>query len=434
MRRKLSWGLLSGLFTALVCAQPAAAGSIAPADAAKVFAEMRGICGADGGRFWGVTLCGPVLFVDPMTRDVVANSPDAEGHLKREGDVWVGTLPPSENISNAPMTWAGTAWTELMWPLMASTEDRRRVSLAHEMFHRVQPKLGLIYNDGDNSQLDTLEGRYLLELEWRALARALQAKTDTERRAATIDALNFRAERYRLFPKAAENEQTIDYNEGLAEYTGLHIGLSSPQARVSITLEDINLHLKDDSFVRTFAYASGPAYGLLLDRYAPRWRTRLPGKPRIDVLLREGLHAPVPTDLAAAAKSANARYDDGSLRTAELAREDARQKRLAAFRAKYLDGPHLILPMHHANVSFVPMDLQPLDDKGVVYTKLRVSAEWGVLEATKGALLQPGFSGVVVAVAPGPNAPTSGDGWTLTLKPGWKVVAAPHAGDFTISQ
>ena len=426
---------LAALSVAFLWASAAAAAdrSIPRAEAARTFAEMRRICARDGGKFWGITLCGPVLFVDPNTRDIVANTPDHGGVLKREGDIWVGRMPASENISNAPMHWSGTDWTELMWPLPPQDEERRHVMMAHEMFHRIQPRLNLTRPDNGASHLDTLEGRYWLQLEWRALTRALQATSPADRRRATLDALDFRAERYRLFPMAAGAERDLEYDEGIPEYTGLHIGLTSPKARVRVALEDLHDHFADASFVRTFAYATGPSYGLLLDRYAPGWRKQLGKNRSFDEMLRQALGVPVPTDLDARVKVEAAGYAGAALRQSEIAREDARQKRLAGFRAKFVDGPVLYLPMHHANVSFVPMDLQPLDDKGTVYTKLRVSADWGVLEVTGGALLKTDFSGVTVSVAGAGEAPLKGDGWTLTLKPGWRVATGSRAGDFTVT-
>ena len=331
-------GLSAAAFAALLgfATAPRAADTAIPhAEAAKTFAEMHALCARDGGRFWGVSLCGPVLLVDPDTREVVANGPDHNGVLKRDGDLWVGTLPTSENMSNAPMTWSGTDWTELMWPLHGVDDpDRKRVMLAHEMFHRVQPKLGLARPDNGAAHLDTLEGRYWLQLEWRALTRALKATSPAERRRATLDALDFRAERYSLFPKAAGAERDLEYAEGIPEYTGLHIGLTDPKSRVRIALDDLSSHASDNSFVRTFAYATGPSYGLLLDRYAPAWRKQLAKNRSFDEILRSALGVPVPADLDARVKIEAARYDAAALRQSEQAREDARQKRLAGFPRK----------------------------------------------------------------------------------------------------
>jgi hypothetical protein len=57
----------------------------------------------------------------------------------------------------------------------------------------------------------------------RALAEALSHDGDG-RRAAIRDALDFRARRRALFPGAAEEEDALERNEGMAEYTGLVLG------------------------------------------------------------------------------------------------------------------------------------------------------------------------------------------------------------------
>ena len=62
------------------------------------------------------------------------------------------------------MEWSGTGWTQLLWPV-PSEPALLRVFLAHEMFHRIQPGLGLARPEAGNRHLDTLEGRYLLQLE-----------------------------------------------------------------------------------------------------------------------------------------------------------------------------------------------------------------------------------------------------------------------------
>ena len=48
-----------------------------PLDSAKrAFAEARALCSADHGRLWGVSLCGPIMFVDAPSRSIVASEPD----------------------------------------------------------------------------------------------------------------------------------------------------------------------------------------------------------------------------------------------------------------------------------------------------------------------------------------------------------------------
>ena len=87
----------------------------------------------------------------------------------------------------------------------------------------------------------------------------------------------FRQERRRLFPKAAAAENALELNEGLAEYTGARLGLRLPEQRLAYATYALARQLDAPSFVRSFAYASGPAYGLLLDEALPDWRRGLGG-------------------------------------------------------------------------------------------------------------------------------------------------------------
>lgn len=86
------------------------------------------------------------------------------------------------------------------------------------------------------------------------------------------------------------------------------------------------------------------------------------------------------------------------------------------------------------HVQFDPRDLQPLEKAGTVYPTLRISDDWGVLEAKSGALMKPDWSAVIV-VAPPISAGSSlkGDGWTLDLKPGWKIVPGTRKGDWILA-
>ena len=60
------------------------------------FDEARAACEADGGRLWGLSLCGPLMFVERQSRLVVANQPDGKGVLKQQDGAYVGALPGGE--------------------------------------------------------------------------------------------------------------------------------------------------------------------------------------------------------------------------------------------------------------------------------------------------------------------------------------------------
>ncbi|HLZ73856.1 hypothetical protein [Phenylobacterium sp.] len=422
--------------------QPAPPPPFDPAHAAALFAEARVLCERDAGKLWNHSLCGPILLVDPDSMTMIASQADKGGVLKPvAGALFTGRIPNDMIVANTATDWSGTVWTQLIWPFVPPDAPTRHVMLAHELFHRIQrdlpiPRLG----DGDNGHLDTLEGRYLLQLEWRALAEAVAAKTPAVRKSAVADALLFRAERDRRFPAAAKDELGLELNEGVAEYTGVRLGLTAPAERTAYAVKDLAAHVGDDTFVRSFAYATGPAYGLMLDQADPAWRGKLGSGPALWRLLQTALKLPDPAPTEAAVAARARLYDDGKLRAVEVAREAARQQRLAGYRAGLVEGPVLDLPLAKANRQFRPSTLVGLDDLGTVYPTLRLTDAWGVLEVTggSGALLYKGFGRATVSLKgadathlKGPSL--VGDGWSLDLKPGWSLRPGPRPGDLTLA-
>jgi hypothetical protein len=85
-------------------------------------------------------------------------------------------------------------------------------------------------------------------------------------------------------------------------------------------------------------------------------------------------------------------------------------------------------------VQFDPRNLQPLENAGTVYPNMRISDDWGILDAKNGALMKPDWSAVIVVATSAITGSTiKGDGWTLELKPGWKIVPGARKGDFILA-
>ena len=55
--------------------------------------------------------------------------------------------------------------------------------------------------------------------------------------------------------------------------------------RIAYAVYDLSFFVEAPSFVRSFAYATGPAYGLLLDQADPGWKEKLGSGRRLDELL-----------------------------------------------------------------------------------------------------------------------------------------------------
>ncbi|PYS93010.1 MAG: hypothetical protein DMF64_06730 [Acidobacteria bacterium] len=378
-----------------------------------------------------------MLLVEPETRTVVANQPDARGLLSKQGEVFVGHWPETENIANTAVTWAGAKWTMILWPLPTDVLDRRRLMM-HELFHRVQDELKFALSNPSNDHLDTRDGRLWLQLEWRSLRAALTS-TGARRQQAITDALAFRAYRRSLFPQSDVSERALEMNEGLAEYTGVRLSAESEAQAIAYAEREIERANARPTFVRSFAYVSGPAYGILLDATGANWRKGLTAQADLGVLLAQAAQIKVPAALKELAARRGEEYDGRELRAAEDARERARAARLTAYRARLVTGPTLVLPLtEQVQYSFNPNNLVPLEGLGTVYPTLRVSDAWGILEVSNGALMARDGRAVskvyVAAPTDAQTRPLKGDGWTLQLNDGWRVAPAERKGDFVLQK
>lgn len=417
------WGLPSLL---------AAESAIDPAIAARYFAEAREVAEKDGGKLWGRSLMGPLLFVDPISRQVVASEPDREQRLTMRDGIYVGSLPSNVLVANTAMDWAGVRWTMVMWPL-PQDPARRRILLAHELWHHLQDDIGFPSSGAANLHLDTRDGRIWLQLEWRALAASL-SKTGKEREETIADALLFRAYRRSLFPSAPDEERAMEMHEGLAEYTGVALsGASSPAQFVAEhSLKEAEAK---PTLVRSFAYASGPAYGILLDETGTDWRKRLKKTDDLGELLRITLSLKLPKDLKQAAQERAAKYGAEALAASESERADRRAKLLATYRQKFIEGPVLAIPLQQMKMQFDPGELTPLEPRGTVYPNIKIIDNWGVLTVSKGALMEADFSKVTVpAPAETQISSAKGDGWHLELNRGWQLKEGGRPGDWTVAK
>jgi hypothetical protein len=254
-----------------------------------------------------------------------------------------------------------------------------------------------------------------------------------ERRGAIEDALVFRAYRRQIFPASASEERELEMNEGLAEYTGVKLASASDQQAREWAARKLHEAESTPTFVRSFAYASGPAYGLLLDEAAPGWRKGLKASDDLGTLLAASLSVHLSSDLEKVAEERANPYDGDKLHAAEAAREAARQRRLAQYRSRLVDGPVLIIPLRKMNVQFNPNNLEPLGELGTVYPTMRVTDLWGILAVSGGALLSPQWREIRVPAPRDPRArPLQGDGWTLTPQEGWVLVPGERAGDYVL--
>jgi hypothetical protein len=385
--------------------------------AQSYFKEAAALCGRDGGKLWGVSLCGPMVFTDAATKTIATSQPAPDG-----------PRPKELGFVNAPMTWGGTRWSAYMWAWIPPSDAQERGCLfIHELFHRIQPELKLMAGVAENDHLDTLDGRYWIQLEWRALSRALTS-SGAERGAAIGDALAFRRARQAAFPVAAKAEAADEIREGLAEYTGIVVATSSTADAIVLAVRRLANAEHEVNFVRRFHAASGPAYGLLLDAFSPGWTRRVTAADDLAQMLSAAAKIEPASDAAAAA----VRYRGAELRTAEKKRDVEHQAHVAALKARFVDGPVLIVP-RPTGAATNNTGATPIPDVGLVIMEYRATPAWGSLTATSGVLVLT-KGGVLHLTTPFQTSGSSlsGEGWTITLAAGWTVRPGERTGDFEI--
>jgi hypothetical protein len=386
----------------------AAAAQVDTVLARQYFAEADSACKAEGGATWGVSLCGPMVFADARTGTIATNQPEPDA-----------PRPRVLGFANAAWKWGDQRWSTFVWSMIPPDSVQLRIRLfMHELFHRVQPELGLLdTNAPPPKHLDTEMGRYWMQLEWRALARALSTRGDN-RRAAIADALAFRATRRGLFDGAATSEHASEITEGLAQYTGTVAAARTRAGAVADAVHQLQDEAEQQSFVKTFAYPSGAAYGLLLDAYAPGWTRRIKRDDDLGTMLAQAAGVTPSADADAAGR----RYGGAELRVAEAKREAERQARVAALRKRFVDGPVVVVP-RGSGASFRTAGVTPLGEAGTVLPQFRVSGPWGSLQAER-VLMSPDQSTLTVPGPPAIRGDTlTGDGWKVILNHGWATRA-----------
>ncbi|MEZ6092654.1 MAG: hypothetical protein R3C03_00225 [Pirellulaceae bacterium] len=402
---------------------------------AKVcFALVKQLANEENGNLWGISLDGPLIFVDPSTRFAVANRQDAENVLVEADGVFTGTMPSDVPIANTSCEWSGTNWSMVLWPL---PEDpcEKAVLLMHESWHRIQDDLNLESVDATNSHLDSRDGRYWIQLEWRALASAIKS-TDVDRIDAIADAIQFRLYRQSLFENAKHNEIQLELHEGLAEFTGFALSGMRKNEQRQLMLAHLEQYPKMlNTYVRSFAYLSGPALGLLIQEFKPGWTKELRPGDDLGQLLADAAGVDSTLESADAIRKRAGKYNGDELWNSELTREEERQRKIEFFKETFVDGPVLTLPLGNHRMSFNPSNIVPLEEIGTVYPTLSVAAPWGELNAEQGALIRNDFSSVLLEVTnTDKTPPVSGKGWTLKLNDGWELVPGDRDGDWLIKK
>ncbi len=425
------WGILTGLVVGAM-APRAFAQALDSGGALGGLREARAACEADHGALWGHSLCGPIALVTRRSHLVVANDTVPGWSYLRLYDAFITALPPNQGVANTSFDWQGRGWTMVVLPLPDDRFDRLAL-LLHEVFHREQGPLGLRDRDALNNQLDTRAGRTWLRLEYRALARALVAldSAPTNVRRHVANALLFRAYRRSLFPGSDSLETSLEMQEGLPEYNGERLALQMTGLTPSRVARGVTEREHLGTFVRGFAYGTGPALGVLLDRFAPAWRTQVRTRRDPAGLLAQAIQFQPPATLGATAHERASAYGWAQVDSEEGARERTRAPEMRQYQSRLVDGPTITFRQSRDSLAwgFDPNSLIGYDLSHTIYPSGSFSAPWGSLSVDSGGVLVRNDMTLFTVAAPSGEIPpgrhVTGRGWTLDLNPGWRFAPDP---------
>lgn len=168
-------------------------------------------------------------------------------------------------------------------------------------------------------------------------------------------------------------------------------GLAQAPARVARYVRDYE---KTPTFVRAFAHGAGRGIGTLLDYFGPGWRALVRNNRDLGNLLATAVQFRLPITFRQRKDSLGWGYD--------------------------------------------PTALIAFDPTSTIYPSGNLTAPWGTLTVERGGvLLRNEFSTIRVGA---PSATVAadikqltGDGWTLSLEPGWRIAPDPtKSGSYVV--
>lgn len=387
----------------------------------QTYADVDSLLTLDNGKFWGKNLYGPIILIEPETRVFYSNENNTTNSFKKVNSIYRDSLPTDVNIANTAIDWDNKRWSMVMLPLPIDKISKNNLVI-HELFHLIQPEIGFEnLQELDNGHLDTYNGRLLLRLELQALENAL-ATNDNEKKFKHIqNALIFRSKR-QLSQEIKNAENSLELNEGLAEYTAIMLSGRDEQQMKSHLNQSKNDFYSNPTFVRSFAYQTIPFYGYLFSSKNQNWHRVIDRNTNLTDYFTKSFGVDVSTEKSVEQIGKQNAYDYQQIEQEETEREKIRLKKITELKTKFVDKPTLELLFQNMNISFDPRNITPLENLGNVYPNIRVTDDWGILTVENGALLASDWTKVIVTAPTEVTDKTAkGDGWKLELNPEWKV-------------
>ena len=391
--------------------------------ASRCLKDIEEICKRDNGKLWGKNLYGPIMFVERVTRRIVANQPDNEGILKSKDGVYTGIYPKELVLSNAPVKFGGTQFA--MVPLPAEEDEYRiKTRTIHSLFHLFQKNEGVIASTFNLTNMDEKEARLWIKLEWKALRKAINSQGE-ERQLAIRDALIFRGSNRELNRKYATDENRFETYEGLSTFTYTLLCTNSPEEFKSRLFENLDRIYSMQSYARSYGFIHGALYASLLYDKGYDFKNIKTDSIDLGDTVRELYKIELPDICRDVAGSLAVNYDIESVNKEEEKREAEIKESIHSQISMFTEKPVVFLELESPSFDFEPEDIHSLDTLGTIYNSMRVSDNWGKLTVDKGGCLVSNnlkFIRITAKAFKADKNHISGDGWHLILNSEWELV------------
>jgi len=345
-------------------------------------------CEKYSNKFFGVSLYVPQMFVDRQSRITYINPGEINDSLCNNSIkiTCIDKLPDSISIANSDILWNGTRYAMFALPLPKAKEDIMEL-IAHESFHVIQYKLNLRPNTCSNIHLDDFEGKFWLQMEFRALFDAIK---DTVNRDINIkNALIFRKYRHSLYPYADSFEQNLEILEGLANYTGWKFSNKTKDQLIEFLDNSINNLYTNMSLSRNFAYISGLLYGYLFDKACDNWYSEININSDFGFLIEKLYDVKIDRaqDLQTLANNCIKQYNGMEIYNKEKIYFKRRKKLANRLKNKLLYDNNIIATLEDPSFELRSNIILTIDTTGTAYNNIRVSDNWGILSTKAPGLL-----------------------------------------------
>ena len=251
--------------------------------------------------------------------------------------------------------------------------------------------------------IPTRVAAFMKDLEIQALELGIPVKTRHNEVAPNQFEL---APIFEEFSKYYSDETAFEVHEGLPQYTGMKLSISSDAIYLDKLDKEVESYMKKDELVRCYAYLSGPILGYLLDKSTNEWHKHVDGNTDLGILVQNAYNIVLPTDKENHIRQRKACYDYDNIIAFENQRDSVRAIKKNELTALFTQNIKT-LPLKNIQISFNPNTVVPLENIGTVYKNARIVDEWGILE-------------------------TIGNG-TILITEDWKSVILPYANSIKVN-